>query len=129
MRLLDSIERMHTSLDYHLARHNVLTSNLALVDTPGARALDLARPGADFANALHVEMTATDANHLGGSGGEHFTTIVDPTTSTGLDGNAISIDREAVKIAANQVRYDAISQLASSELSSLEWAVTDGKTA
>jgi flagellar basal-body rod protein FlgB len=132
MGLLDGIDRLHASLDYHLARHNVLTSNLALVDTPGARAMDLARPGdPSFGDSLATEMTLTDPKHLSAAGsvGNNYQVIVDPTTSAGLDGNAISLDREAVKIATNQIRYDTITQLTAGELSSLEWAVTDGKTA
>ena len=37
------------------------------------------------------------------------------------------LDREAVKIASNQMRYDMIAQLASSQLAGLSWAVSDGK--
>jgi hypothetical protein len=33
-----------------------------------------------------------------------------------------------VKIATNQIRYDMLAQLASSELQGIEWAATDGKT-
>jgi hypothetical protein len=32
-----------------------------------------------------------------------------------------------VKISSNQMRYDMLAQLASSELSGLEWAANDGK--
>jgi len=37
------------------------------------------------------------------------------------------VDREAAKIAANQVRYDALASLVSGELSGLSWAANDGR--
>ena len=45
----------------------------------------------------------------------------------GFDGNAVSVDREAVKIAANQLRYDTLAVLASQELDGLGWAANDGR--
>src|ERR1700733_9406255 len=35
MRILGTVERLSAGLDYHLARHNLLTANLAHADTPG----------------------------------------------------------------------------------------------
>ncbi len=53
--------------------------------------------------------------------------IEDPGAAAGADGNGVDLDREAVKIASNQMRYDVIAQLASSQLASLAWAASDGK--
>jgi flagellar basal-body rod protein FlgB len=128
MALIDSVERLRTGLDYHLQRHNVLVSNLAQAETPGYRPVDLAR--GDFDGTLNVALAATDAGHVGGAGAAGapaFQVIEDKTAQAGADGNAVDIDREAVKISTNQMRYDMLAQLASSELSGLEWAVNDGK--
>ena len=133
MGLLDAVDRLHAGLDYHLARHNLLTSNLAHLDTPNYRPLDLERGQSSFEGAMHVALTATDPGHLGGAasptGGEAhpWKTIVDPTATPGADGNAVSIDREAAKVAANQVRYSALASLVSGELSGLAWAASDGR--
>ena len=51
----------------------------------------------------------------------------DTGSDAGGDNNGVDLDREAVKIASNQMRYDMIAQLASSQLQGLEWAATDGK--
>jgi flagellar basal-body rod protein FlgB len=58
-----------------------------------------------------------------------FRVVEDTTSKASGDGNAVDIDREAVKISTNQMRYDMLAQLASSELSGLEWAANDGKGA
>ncbi len=133
MGLLDSVERLHTGLDYHLSRANLLTANLGHVDTPNYKPVDLTR-GADFSKALHVEMQATQAGHMASSRsatssptGETFHVVTDPGAAAGADGNGVNIDREAAKIAANNVRYDALASLVSGELGGLSWAVNDGK--
>lgn len=128
MSLLDSVEHLRVGLDYHLQRHNVLVSNLAQAETPGYKPVDLAR--SDFEGEMSVAMKATEPGHVGvaaGSAAPAFKVIEDPTAKAGLDGNGVDIDREAVKISTNQMRYDMLAQLASSELASLDWAANDGK--
>lgn len=133
MRILSSVEQLRAGLDYHLARHNLLTANLAHVDTPGFRPLDLQRAGA-FEGALHSALETTQPGHIGApqasSSGEAWRVVTDASAQgTGTDGNAVSLDREAVKIATNQLRYDTLASLVQNELSGLSWAANDGKGA
>lgn len=132
MALIDSVERLRGGLDYHLQRHNLLASNLAQIETPGYKPVDLARTGnagsAGFEGALHVAMETTHAGHLGAAhaGGVNVKVVTDPGSASS-DGNGVDLEKEAVKIASNQMRYDMLAQLASSELQSLAWAAEDGK--
>jgi len=131
MRILATVEQLSAGLDYHLARHNLLTANLAHVDTPGFRPLDLAR-SAGFESTLHAALATTEPGHIGSahssSSGEGWQVVQDAGASAaGSDGNAVSLDREAVKIATNQLRYDTLASLVQNELSGLEWAANDGK--
>lgn len=134
MALIDSVEHLRGALDYHLARHNLLSSNLAHIETPGYKPVDLERQNAKtaFNGELHVALEATNPGHIastrvGGAGGVNFKVIQDPGAAAGGDNNGVDLDREAVKISTNQVRYDMLAQLASSELASLSWAASDGK--
>ena len=127
MSLLDSVDKLRVGLDYHLQRHNVLVSNLAQAETPGYKPVDLVRT--DFDGVMNTALAATEPGHIGvAPGAASFNVQEDPTARAGADGNAVDIDREAVKISTNQMRYDMLAQLASSELQSLEWAASDGKT-
>jgi flagellar basal-body rod protein FlgB len=129
MDLLKGVGRLHVALDYHLARHNVLAANLSHLDTPNFRPHDLER-ASEFKGAMRVALAATDPGHLGGTAGaapEVGRLVEDRHATVGHDGNAVSVDREAVKIASNQVRYDALTQLTGGQLSTLAWAVTDGR--
>src|SRR4051794_21728904 len=113
MGLLDTVQRLHGGLDYHLARQNLLVSNLTQIDTPGYRPADLERTSSNsFQGALHTVLSTTDGQHLGGTtasaSNEHWKVITDQTNTEGFDGNSVSLDREAVKVAANQMRYDTL---------------------
>lgn len=131
MALIDGVERLHSALDYHLSRHNLLTSNLAHIDTPGYKPVDLERANTGFSGALHVALEATHAGHMtsgtAGSANSAGRVVEDPGASAGGDNNGVDLDREAVKIATNQLRYDMLAQLVSSQLASLSWAASDGK--
>jgi flagellar basal-body rod protein FlgB len=133
MRIMSSVEQLRAGLDYHLARHNLLTANLAHVDTPGFRPLDLQRTG-PFEGALHAALETTQPGHIeaphASSSGEAWRVVTDASAqAAGTDGNAVSLDREAVKIATNQLRYDTLASLVQNELSGLSWAANDGKGA
>jgi flagellar basal-body rod protein FlgB len=135
MKILGNIERLQQGLDYHLARHNLLSANLANVDTPNYRPRDLERlDAASFEGHLQVELTGTQPGHRAtsvagapGTGGLRTRVVVDETAPADADGNSVSLDREAVKVSANHVRYESISTLVSGQLASILWAVTDGK--
>lgn len=125
MALIDTVEKLKTGLDYHLARHNLLASNLAHLDTPNYTPVDLART--DFEGAMHVALDTTNGSHLhGASHTEQGFRVLNDPKSAGADGNGVDLDHETVKIASNQLRYDMLAQLASSELSGLAWAANDG---
>jgi flagellar basal-body rod protein FlgB len=131
--LFASITPLHAALDYHLERHSVLASNIAHVDTPGYKPNDLARvEGASFEGALGVAMARTNEAHLsvgGGVGGSDLEGRVfqDLSGGAGNDGNYVSLDREAGKVAANQMRYDVVSAIVSAELKQMHFAADDGK--
>lgn len=116
-------------MDYHLERHNVLSSNIAHVDTPGYRPKDLERLEG-FDAAMGVALRRTSDRHLAGAGGESPTVgrvFVDASAGAGNDGNYVSIDREASKVAANHLRYDVVSAIVQAELRQLRFAAGEGR--
>jgi len=129
MKLLGTVDRLAAGLDYHQARHAVLTANLANVDTPQYRARDIERTDR-FDDAMKVALRATDQGHMGvGPNGLATKVIVDDTTPAGADGNAVSLDKETVKITANSVRYETISTLVQAQLAMMAYAAGDGRGA
>lgn len=123
-----SVAPLHKALDYHLARHNILTTNLTQVDTPGFKAQDLVREAEGFGAVLEVAMEASAAGHYGKPGGSVGWHVArDVFAPEGADGNSVSLDREAVKIASNNLRYDAITSMVRGKLDDLDWAARDGR--
>ncbi len=130
--LFSALAPLHGALDYHLERHAVLSSNVAHVDTPGYKPSDLARvDDASFASAVNVALAKTAPGHLpgpdAGGGAIHGRVFQDLSGGVGNDGNYVSLDREAAKVAANQLRYDTVSAIVSAELRQLHFAASDAK--
>jgi flagellar basal-body rod protein FlgB len=120
------------ALDYHLERQNVLASNVAHVDTPGYRPNDIERiDRGEFSGVLSTALRRTDPRHIEGAGGldaaQTGRVFQDLSAGVGNDGNYVSIDREAAKLAANQLRFDTVSAIVSAELRQLSFAANDGK--
>jgi flagellar basal-body rod protein FlgB len=130
--LFSSVGALRAVLDYHLERHTVLSSNVAHVDTPGYHPHDLRRvDNADFSSALNVAMQRTDPAHFQTPNADAAALdgriFEDLSAGAGNDGNYVSLDREAAKVAANQLRYDVVSAIVSSELGDLRYAAGDAK--
>lgn len=128
--IFSGVEPFHAALDYHLERHNVLAANVAHVDTPGYIPKDIARDPAGFHGALEVALARSEAGHIAITTPSVSTGRVfeDPSAGSGNDKNAVSLDREAAKLAVNQIRYDVDTALASSELSSLMFVAGDARS-
>ncbi len=132
--LFGAVGSLHASLDYHLERHTVLASNIAHVDTPGFHPSDLRRVDTtSFDSALGVAMERTNASHFQTPDADGASlegrVFQDLSAGAGNDGNYVSLDREAAKVAANQLRYDVVSAIVSAELRQLSYAAGDGKGA
>ena len=131
MDLFASLQPIHSALDYHLERHNVLASNIAHVDTPGYVPRDLARvDSSDFSASLHVAMASSDPRHLGApslTATHSGQVIFDRWEGAGNDRNFVSLDREAGKLATNQIRYDVTSAIMTAELGQIAFAAHDGR--
>jgi flagellar basal-body rod protein FlgB len=131
--LFSAVSPLHAALDYHLERHTVLSSNIAHVDTPGYRPHDLRRVDAidSFDAVLSVTMKRTDQAHFQTPNADAAAlegrVFEDLSAGAGNDGNYVSLDREAAKVAANQLRYDVVSAVVSAELSQLRYAAGDAK--
>lgn len=132
-KLFSSVAPLSYALDFHLERHNLLAANLANVDTPRYKPLDLARVGNDsnpsFEQVMQVAMSRTNEHHMQIAGADPMVGRVfqDLSAGGGADGNFVSLDRESGKLAANRLRYDMVSVLVKSQLDALMKAAGDGK--
>ena len=81
-------------------RQEVLARNIANADTPGYRARDVTPFAQHMLRAAGgTSLARTDSRHLVGSGAANAGTRPDPAEEVAPDGNAVSLDEQAIKIA------------------------------
>lgn len=120
---LSRLDGMQAALGFHRERHAVLAGNVANLDTPGYRPVDLLRETTEAG----APMAVTDAQHMAAPGGGTYVTAFDDGGAlTGSDGNAVSLEREMSKIDANRTRYSTVSELVSRKMAMLRYAAGDG---
>jgi flagellar basal-body rod protein FlgB len=121
------VDRQHRALDYHVSRHNVLSSNIANAETPAFRPLELLREP-EQEDAVTLPMAVTSEGHVGGVSAQQvdYETREDRTSMPGANGNAVSLEHEMSKLAANDIRFDGAVKIVSQQLGMLRYAANDG---
>jgi flagellar basal-body rod protein FlgB len=116
---------LRTRMQWHQERQRVLAENVANADTPNYRARDLVPP--DFGHALRTvsfDLTRTAADHFAGSGaaGSQFAEDSHHRYEVRPRGNAVSHEDEMLKLAGNQMDYDAVTSLYTHSLALIKTA-------
>jgi len=120
---MSGIDALQTALSFHRERHTVLAGNVANLDTPGYRPIDLNRTSPTEGTRLEV----TQEGHIAASAATtQVSTFDDGGALQGADGNAVSLERELAKIDANRTRYATTAELTSRRLAMLRYAAGDG---
>ncbi|HZP69354.1 MAG TPA: flagellar basal body rod protein FlgB [Pseudolabrys sp.] len=124
------LSMLRMRLDWSQARQRVLAENVANADTPNFRARDLAplkfdEPLAPQTMVSGVSLTRTDDAHIQGVGlsqspfpnGNARVYEVRPA------GNAVSLEEEMMKVAANQMDFQAATALYARSLNLIKTAL------
>ncbi|MHC1746194.1 MAG: flagellar basal body rod protein FlgB [Negativicutes bacterium] len=124
---------MEKALSASGLRNQVISNNIANVNTPGFKRSDVEFEGI-LAQALdnknRLSLTSTNVQHLSGNGGTTGTTPTIHTSSENtmrIDGNNVDIDAEMANIAKNTIYYNAIAHQLSRYFSNLKSAIREGK--
>jgi flagellar basal-body rod protein FlgB len=117
------VDTLQAALTYHRERHTVLAGNIANLDTPGYRSVDLERRTAGDPGTLAVTHEAHIAPPVPA---DFVTSFDDGGALQSPDGNAVSLERELSKIDANRARYATATELVSRRLALLRYAAGDG---
>jgi flagellar basal-body rod protein FlgB len=118
---------LRTRMQWHQERQQVLADNIANADMPKFKPRDLAAP--DFrtmvASNAPVSMAVTDTGHITGLSGN--TSAQFETSRSGYEvrpsGNAVDLEDEMIKVAANQMDYQAATSLYTRSLNLLKTAL------
>ena len=138
MRVFDiTLSRLERALDVRLVRQNVLSANVANVDTPGFKPkdVDFTATMAAIDGAAHdpggvsLPKTPTLGSSTSDTSGlaAHDLPIVDvPAGGASFDGNTVDLDRTMVAMAENALQYGASAKAAGKKLAILRYVVSDG---
>lgn len=111
-------------LDYRAARHKVIVSNIANLDTPNFKPQELT-----FATSLAeaqaggpaLTLTRTHKKHLSAGSGQ------DAKFKTQQAGDKVEIDREMTNLAGNNLMYNMSVELISRKFKGINAALTEIK--
>jgi flagellar basal-body rod protein FlgB len=116
-------EALSRFLDVDVARHKLITTNLANIDTPGYRTRDL---------NFRSELGRASAEAAGPeSGGLHYASFAPVVRRVhGLmerpDGNNVGVERESLLLAATQMKFNLGVQLLKDQFHTISLAINSG---
>jgi flagellar basal-body rod protein FlgB len=126
---LPTLAALRTKMQWHQARQRVLSENVSNSDTPNFKPRDLVEPkfeptGGKVAGFTPLAMARTTSGHMASSGDA---ATFDVNGKVGFEtrpaGNAVSLEEEMTKVAANQMDYAAITSLYSKSMALLKTAI------
>jgi flagellar basal-body rod protein FlgB len=119
---------LRTRMQWHQVRQQVLAENVANADTPNYRARDLAP--LDFSRELQTAslgLAGTNPNHIastsGGGSGSQFESDATARYEIRPRGNSVSHEDEMMKVAGNQMDYEAVTSLYTHSLALIKLAI------
>lgn len=104
-------------LDATQLRHEALASNIANVETPGYKRVDLPK---DFSKDFAAHFRAGQTQQSSAP------TLAEDSSASSqrLDGNNVELDKELLAMSSNSVQYDALADFVSGSLKQLRMAIT-----
>jgi flagellar basal-body rod protein FlgB len=120
------LSMLRTRMQWHQERQRVLAENVANADTPNYRARDLVPPNFEHelqstslalarTNPGHIEAAAGTGSQFADENGLHYQ--VRPR------GNTVTHEDEMLKLAGNQMDYDAVTSIYTHSLNLIKTAV------
>lgn len=122
------LSMLRSRMEWHQERQRVLAENVANADTPNYRPLDLAPPNfRDALTAGPVTLARDNPGHIAADGGnEGFSAQNEPHYEVRPGGNAVNHEDEMMRVASNQMDFDAAANLYSRSLALIKLAAGGG---
>jgi flagellar basal-body rod protein FlgB len=120
------LSMLRERMEWHQERQRVLAENVANADTSNYQAKDLAPP--DFSRELSatssIALATTESGHIGGSSDEsRFALDTKARYAVRPRGNSVTHEDEMMKVASNQMDFEAVSDLYTRSLALIKLAV------
>jgi flagellar basal-body rod protein FlgB len=125
IRLFDkAIDRLANGLEYTSRRHEVLAKNVANLETPGYRALDMTFD--DYLKPARIAAGDVAQVNIGaGAPGDARARVVYAADGPGReDGNDVNLDRQMARLAENTLFNHTLVQLLASRFATVKQAIS-----
>jgi flagellar basal-body rod protein FlgB len=124
---LSLFSMLRTRMQWHQERQRLLSENVANSDTPNYRPRDLAplQFGRTMPEAMSVGLNRTEAGHIASSeaSSSQFQATRFGGTEVRSTGSAVNLEDEMIKVAANQMDYQAATTLYTKSLGLIKTAI------
>jgi flagellar basal-body rod protein FlgB len=120
------LSMLRERMEWHQERQRVLAENVANADTPNYQARDLAPPNFDReVSVASLALDRTDPGHIASLGGSdsQFATDTDGHFEVRPRGNAVTHEDEMMKVASNQMDYEAVTSIYTRSLALIKVAI------
>lgn len=127
--LFTGIDKIGRGLDASWTKNEVISSNIANIDTPGYK-----RKKAEFGDLLNAKLSSssslnlTNARHIAPRNNQINGVTVTTDTSTfnmRTDENNVNIDTEMSELSKNSIYYNVLTQRATGEITKLQTVIRD----
>jgi flagellar basal-body rod protein FlgB len=120
------LSMLRERMEWHQERQRVLAENVANADTSNYQAKDLAPP--DFEREVSrasISLATTEPGHItgGGGGGSRFATDTPSRYEVRPRGNSVTHEDEMMKVASNQMDFEAVTDLYTRSLALIKLAI------
>jgi flagellar basal-body rod protein FlgB len=119
------LSMLRQRMEWHQERQRLLAENVANADTPNYRARDLAPP--DFSHEMQAALTLDRTNPLHitaqAGGGSAFAADGSGRYQIRPRGNSVTHEDEMMKVASNQMDYEAVTSLYTRSLALIKLAI------
>jgi len=119
------LSMLRQRMEWHQERQRVLAENVANADTPNYHARDLAPP--DFSHEMQAALTLDRTNPLHitaqAGGGSAFAADSSGRYAIRPRGNSVTHEDEMMKVASNQMDYEAVTSLYTRSLALIKIAI------
>jgi flagellar basal-body rod protein FlgB len=124
------LSMLRTRLEWTQSRQKVLAENVANADTPGFQARDLTPLKFEVADrgapgVIPVSLATTEGGHIAGpdGGDSSFRSRTDRKYEIRPTGNAVNLEEEMMKVAANQMDFQTATALYTHSLNLIKIAL------
>jgi flagellar basal-body rod protein FlgB len=129
--LFSSVDLLEKGSSASWLRNEVISNNIANVDTPGYKASEVKfedlMAAAAGTEGSGLKMAVTNAKHISAQSGDlsdvEAQVVTDRSTSERLDGNNVDVEHEMSELAKNSIEYYTLMSKVNSEFRKLDSAI------